>query len=84
MSKFSSNEKLNRSIERARVRSDLVQKFIEAKLVALENEYNAKFGDSSGKYAYMTGYLTSILADVAKAETIAEMRRVFEYSGVKL
>lgn len=84
MAKFSTNEKLNRSLDRAQARREAVNCFINEKIADLEREYIEKFGDSSGKYAYMTGFLQSVLGSVAQAESIAEMRRVLRYTGIKV
>tara|TARA_B110000503_G_C7154905_1_gene416873 strand:- start:3010 stop:3258 length:249 start_codon:yes stop_codon:yes gene_type:complete len=78
---FSSSTKLNLAIDRASKRRRLVGDYVNMKLA----EYDAKFpNDSTSKYAYMTGYLTSILGSVAQSESTAELRRVFEREGVKL
>lgn len=79
---FSTNDKLNKSIDRAVKRREIVDAAIAAKM----QEYDAKNPASqhSDKFAYMTGYLNSLLGSIAQAETVAEMRRVFEYSGIKI
>lgn len=77
MSKFSTNEKLNRSIDRAHARRQAVHDLVQSKLDECERT-------GTDKFAFMTGYLESLLGSCAQAESIAEMRRVFAYSGVKL
>ena len=79
---FSTNEKLNKSIDRAANRRKIVDAAVEAKL----QEYDAKYPTSqnSDKFAYMTGYLNSLLGSIAQAETVADMRRAFKYSGIKI
>jgi proline dehydrogenase len=77
MSKFSTNETINRSIDRAQARRQMVRDFVQSKLDECDRT-------GTDKFAYMTGYLESILGSCAQAESIAEMRRVFAYSGVKL
>ena len=81
---FSSNEKLNRSLDRAQARRAAVDEFVNGKVAQLEKEYTEKFGDSSGKYAYMTGYLQSILGTIAQCESVAEMRRALRYNGIEV
>jgi hypothetical protein len=77
MTKFSTNEKLNRSIDRAQARRQAVKEFVQSKM----DECDRKGTD---KFAFMTGYLESILGSCAQAESLAEMRRVFGYTGIKL
>lgn len=79
---FSTNDKLNKSIDRAEKRRAIVDAAIEAKM----QEFDEKNPTSrySDKFAYMTGYLNSLLGSIAQAETVAEMRRVFGYSGIKI
>jgi len=77
MSKFSTNEKINRSLDRAQARRQMVRDFVKSKMDECDRT-------GTDKFAYMTGYLESILGSCAQAESIAEMRRVFAYSGVKL
>ena len=85
MSKFSTSEKLNRSIARAQKRRELMNIVINEKIKSVEAEYLQKYGDTSGVYPYMTGYLQSMIGTLAQCETIAEMRRAVNYSfGVKL
>jgi hypothetical protein len=75
---FSTNDKLNKSIDRAQKRREIVDAAIAAKM----QEYDA--GQPSDKFAYMTGYMNSLLGSIAQAETVAEMRRVFNYSGIEI
>jgi hypothetical protein len=79
---FSTNDKLNKSIDRAQKRREIVNAAIAAKM----QEYDAAHPTSqpSDKFAYMTGYMNSLLGSIAQAETVAEMRRVFNYSGIKI
>lgn len=79
---ISTNDKIIKTIDRAQKRREIVDAAIEAKL----QEYDAKYPTSqnSDKFAYMTGYLNSLLGSIAQAETVAEMRRVFGYSGIKI
>ena len=77
MSKFSTNEKINRSLDRAQARRQMVKDFVKSKMDECDRT-------GTDKFAYMTGYLESILGSCAQSESIAEMRRVFAYSGVKL
>lgn len=85
MTKFSTSEKLDRSIDRAQKRRELMNIIINQKIKSVEAEYRQKYGDTSGVYPYMTGYLQSVIGTLAQCETIAEMRRAVNYSfGVKL
>ncbi len=77
MTKFSTNEKLNRSLDRAQERRKLVKDFVQTKMVECESR-------GIDKYAFMTGYLETLLGSCAQAESIAEMRRVLVYSGIKV
>jgi hypothetical protein len=77
MFKFSTNEKINRSLDRAQARRQMVRDFVKSKMDECDRT-------GTDKFAYMTGYLESILGSCAQAESIAELRRVFAYSGVKL
>lgn len=76
MTKFCSNDSINRSLDRAQKRREIVNKWVDSKL----EETEARFGD--GNHAYMTGYLASLLASCAQAESIAELRRTLAYSGI--
>ena len=81
MTKFSTNEKLNRSIDRAQARRAKVSERVKV----ITDEYIARQGGNpDGAYAYMTGFLESLLGTVAQAESIAEVRRALAYSGIKL
>lgn len=80
MSQFCSNQKINRSLDRAQARRAEVERFIKQ----VESEYRAKNGDQGDVYAYMAGYFGSLLGNIAQAESVAEMRRTFRYSGVEL
>ena len=85
MSKFSTNEKINRAIDRAQKRRQDMNAFVDAMIAQKQKEYTEKYGDSLGVYPYMTGYLSSLIGTLAQCETIAEMRRAVNYStGVKL
>jgi hypothetical protein len=88
MSKFSSSEKLNRSLDRANERRAAVDSFVNNKIIELSKEYATKYGDPSGNpagvHAYMAGYLQSVLGTVAQCESIAEMRRTLRYSGINV
>lgn len=84
MSKFCSNVAINRALDRAHARRDTVNAAITMKVAKVSQEYAEKYGDTSGTYAYMTGMLQSMLADIASSESIAEMRRKFKYNGIEL
>lgn len=80
MYKFSTSEKINRSLDRANKRRALMNQMIDAKI----KEVAETKGDNV-VYPYMTGYLQSLVGTLAQCETIAEMRRAVKYStGVEL
>ena len=82
---FSSNPKLNRSIDRAQNRRLKVKSFVNTKIDTTKDRFELEDTQSNAShYAYMTGYLQSMLEEVATAESIAEVRRVFRYHGVEL
>ena len=85
MAKFSTSEKINRSIDRAQKRRAAMDAFVEGMVAQKQKEYTEKYGDAAGVYPYMTGYLQSFIGTLAQCETIAEMRRAVRYStGVTL
>lgn len=84
MSKFCSNDAINRSLDRAQARREAVDQFVTNKIAEISAQNIAKFGDSAGTHAYMTGYLQSLLGNVAQCESVAEMRRVLRYSGIEV
>ena len=59
MSKFSTNEKINRSLDRAQARRQMVKDFVNSKLDECERT-------GTDKFAFMTGYLESMLGSCAQ------------------
>lgn len=55
-------------------KSDAIKQFVDNKL----KNYELMYGNDSGKYSYMTGYLQAMLESIANCKSIKEVNSILE------